>query len=206
MRAIVVVLAAFLCLSTPTLQASPPSSRYFVILYSLENWRNAAAFSHTFAAFYRVDSNYVVYRADISWLPQPQYMPGFRPLRMPAFGSFPGENLSVEETIRRGLFAERTVRSFGPFESSAALFELAVAREAQLQSGAVEYHGLDYFTRPNAVNCVHAVSDIVGIFHTGLRRGPTASYGVAEHFLERGYLFDLTPRTEWLAFLEQAPR
>ncbi len=182
--------------------SAPAATHYFVELYSYENWRNAAAFSHTFGAFYRVEENGQVTRADISWIPQDGYMRGLRPLRMPAFGDVPGQNLSLEETFARAHAAGRTVKKFGPYQSRPELFDLAMAQVRALESGTITYRGLDMATRPYSVNCVHAVSNIVGSFYTGLRRGPQASAGVIEHYTAHGMIVDPRVRTDWTPVLE----
>lgn len=197
-----VVMAALALLQGGRVSAEP-GDRYFVDLYSYENWRNAAAFSHTFAAFYRFEAKTgQITRVNISWIPQDGYMRGLRPLRMPAFGDVPGQNLSIEDTLNRAYAAGRLVQRFGPYESRPELFNRAMAQVQNLHSGAVSYRGLDMATRPYSVNCVHAVTSMVGEFYTGLSRGPGASAGVVQFFAQHGMLTDMRVQADWVPFLD----
>lgn len=199
-RSLLVLFFAFGVLGTSA-RAGLDRDAYFVEVYGYENWRNAAAFSHTFASFYKVEPSGQITRVDISWIPRDDHMRGLRPLRMPAFGDHPGQNLALEDTLGRAAAAGRRVTRFGPFASSQELFDRAVTQVTLLRSGAVTYRGLDRRTRPVSMNCVHAVTSMIGEFYTGLSRGPDASWGVAEFFHRSGFLPSLEAREDWFPFL-----
>ncbi len=178
--------------------ASDNSPAYFAEIYGYRSALNTAAMSHTFASFYKVESDGKITRADIGWIPQDAYMHGWRDLKMPAFGDYPGQNLSLEDTLSRASVARpaRTVTRFGPYDSTETLFLKAEEQIARLRSGSITYRGLDMNTRPYSVNCVHAVTSMVGEFLTGLRRGPAASAGVAEFFYQTRMLKSLNVNSQ----------
>ena len=179
-------------------------ARYFVKMYGFENWRNAAAYSHTYGSFFRVGADQSVVRVDISWIPQDPYMPPPGDLRMPAFGDYPGQNVSIPTTNARasGAFPARSISVFGPYEIAPQLFYAELAQSRRLFSGQVTYRGLDMQSRPESVNCVHAVAMACGDFRTGIfLRGPSASSALVEFCAEAG-LVNMVPQPEWSSYLD----
>ena len=77
---------------------------------------------------------------------------------------------------------------FGPFETSPALFDQAKQQRRRLNEGSIDYKMLDRRTRPSGVNCIHAVTDVVGFTNTGALRGAEASAFVIEYFRHAGAL------------------
>lgn len=186
-----VLLACVCCLGIiPALQAE---ERYYVVLFASQNSSNQARMSHTFAAFLKIDReedprNRVHWEtaqsATISWLPASG---SFRLLQRPVAG----RNYTLQESLawaeERGLHT--TVR--GPFEIGKDVYDRAVKQKQRLESGAVAYKALDRRFRPGAaVNCIHAVSDILPgpLLMTGGARGDQATAMVANHY--RPYLVD----------------
>ncbi len=133
-------------------------------------------------------------------------MRGIRPYRMPGFGDWPGQNLILEQSLAAAQSAKRQVVKFGPYEAKAELFHTEYEQMKSLQSGAITYRGIDLFSKPYSVNCVHAVTVRLGDFKTGIAlRGPTASQAIAEFMNEKGFLVNLNLRRDWDAVLHQQP-
>lgn len=200
---------ALLALAAPNPAAAQDGAQYFMIMYGYQNWRNAAAYSHTYASFFRVDAGGDVARVDISWIPQDAYLPGPGDLRMPALGDWPGQNMSIPATNARAAqaFPAREVSMFGAFPIRPELFYAQLAQSRRLFSGAVTYRGLDMNSRPYSVNCVHAVADACGDFRTGISlRGPTASWALAQYCAARGLVTSLEARRDWATYLVQQSR
>ena len=188
-----------------SLAEAAPTTHYFVKMYGFANWRNAAAYSHTYGSFFRVTEQGDAVRVDISWIPQDEFMSGPGDMRMPAFGDFPGQNMSVVATNARAssAFPARTISAFGPYEISADLFYRELAQSRRLFSGAITYRGLDMSTAPSSVNCVHAISRACGDFRTGiLLRGPSASWGLVQYCADEGLLSLQEVDSEWSSRLD----
>jgi hypothetical protein len=166
------------------IRPSGSAPRYFAEFYSYDSSGNSIRGSHTFARFYRVENGRVVDASEISWLPKWGYFG--RGYRMPMGGSVPGRNYSVQETL---VIARRTgakVRFHGRFETSPDLFLSAQQQKAKLESGSIRYRLVDNFSYPQATNCIHAVTGVVGYLNTGTKHGQTATKAVVESFLETG--------------------
>jgi hypothetical protein len=79
-----------------------------------------------------------------------------QPLRL---RSVEGKNYSLEETFAKMAQDNGQVSVWGPFETDAARYELAVQQAALLGSGAVRFRSVDSFRGNRAVqNCVHAIT------------------------------------------------
>ena len=76
------------------------------------------------------------------------------------------------------------VSRWGPYRIEKELYDRALTQEERLRSGRVLYKAVDRNYRPQASNCIHAVSDIDtdnGLFHVGREWGDAASRDVANH-------------------------
>lgn len=159
---------------------------YYVILWGYQDGVNSVHGSHTFATYVKARGTAIVDKADISWLPDPNFLTRFenRRERFPLIRSVPGMNLTTEATIadatRRGL----TIGRFGPYKSTKEVFERAKF-DSQNWNGQ-KWKMLDNLTRPSAENCIHKVSDIVGPLRTGTLRGIPATDAVREHYIRNG--------------------
>lgn len=163
----------------------------YVILWSYQDWRNAPVRSHTFASFIRTDGDRVSSQVDISWLPAPGY---FRNgLEMPPLRIVPGQNYSLSQTLGFAAGLNQPVRRFGPYAISPELFAAAVRQSESLASGRVAYKMLDGGSRPGAINCIHAVTDIAGYTDTGLARGAAASQAALHHLFRSGHARSQVP-------------
>src|SRR5262249_52091114 len=92
------------------------------------------------------------------------------------------------------------VTAFGPYQIKKDLYDGALAQIDRLNSGKVAYKALDKKFRPGeaAVNCFHAISDIVGgpLLDTGTAFGQKATVMVRNH-LAAGIMND-RGRQPWL--------
>jgi hypothetical protein len=176
---------------------------YQVILFASQDPANKTQLSHTFATFVRttVDENgkQKIEQKTISWLPA-DYM---KTLTLKPTWSVEGRNYTLGETFRAiKALNEKLAKSenptkvdwkaYGPHQITKENFEKALSRIKALESGSINYHMIDLKTRGRekgeAVNCIHAVSDILPGLNTGVKRGRDATEMVRDYFIEQGYL------------------
>jgi hypothetical protein len=168
--------------------AAAAADRAYVISWAYGSLLNRPVKSHTFATFFLIRDGQPVDKVDISWMPAPGYFAGFSDRDMPPFKEVPGHNYTLHETLMIATEQGRKLSRFGPYESRLELFELAQRMATRLASGQVEYKMLDPGFRPDAVNCIHAVTDIGGYVDTGMKYGDRASRSVIDHFARQGLL------------------
>lgn len=164
------------------------SLKAYVITFSYQNAFNRPNKSHTAATFFLVEADRVVDQVDISWLPQSNYFVGRSGAEVPTLRQVPGANYALAQSFD---FAERlgeALLRFGPYETTLSLFDRAKAQRRRLNSGAIDYKMLDRGSRPQGLNCIHAVTDVAGFTSTGVLRGADASAFVIDHFARAGYL------------------
>jgi hypothetical protein len=170
-----------LTLSAPSVAAEPRESFYMVVFAS-QGPDGGAETSHTFATFVRAATHGdTVDEFDahtISWGPATlvTVLGNRRPER--------GANLDLAGSFRWAEALGARVRMWGPYAIRRELYEMALAQEARLQSGAVLYKAIDIRYRPDASNCIHAVADVdttTGPLHVGRVWGEAASARVVEH-------------------------
>jgi hypothetical protein len=73
---------------------------------------------------------------------------------------------------------------WGPYRIGKELYDRALTQEERLRSGRVQYKAIDRNYRPQASNCIHALSDIDtdnGFLHVGPEWGEAASRDVANY-------------------------
>jgi hypothetical protein len=182
-------MARLMCLATMLAATLAPAwawagDRYFLVVYATETSPNRTRTSHTFATFVRkttVDGSPSVWESHtISWLPQTLVI---RPL---ALRPEAGINLGLHESIAWARQYCASLSIWGPYEITPCLYERALARAAELESGCIRYVIYDHPRKPNvAVDCIHALAGAQrddGLLTTGLRRGSEASYRVLLHF------------------------
>lgn len=90
----------------------------------------------------------------ISWLPATGNIQQFRRPE-------PGRNFGLAETLRWAEGQSARVTLWGPYEVDPELLVYAQRQIVVLESGRIDYRMLDSLTRPRAVNCIHAVSDML---------------------------------------------
>jgi hypothetical protein len=135
--------------------------RYFLFAFGYQDRRNLARNSHTFASFVRVtgpaegDRTWI----HISWLPLT--FDRTHTIRVLG-GSEPGRNWSLAQTLGFAATDRRDVAGWGPIETTHTLYQLVDTRQTNLGGGQIRYIVDDHASRPGAVNCQHAVSDVGG--------------------------------------------
>lgn len=89
-----------------------------------------------------------------------------------------GRNYSHEETMSFAVQQGLMVRCWGPCEIDGCVFISACRQFHHLNSGQVGYQLFEpinrlaaYYSDGGALHCSHAVTDIVGLVHTGTTRG-----------------------------------
>jgi len=167
--------------------------RTFAILFAYSGAQNKPKLSHTFATFVRTSGEpgrlRVTDHCTISWLPQS----GIISLARPAEA---GTNLSLQDTLDLAEKQGLAMSYIGPFEVRDELFEKAAAQAARLERGELKYKAFDHYSRSEAKNCIHAVSDLcdeLGRLSTGTTHGLPATRLVARAF-EPYYLGTEMPR------------
>jgi len=180
---------------------APARSAYYMIVFASQSESNEPRSSHTFATFVKArgkhesEEDFRIEEAHtISWMPSTLDVVILR-LRPEA-----GANLDLQATLRWADSVGARVYAWGPYQIQEELYERALAQEARLNSGAVQYKAVDDRFRPGpASNCIHAVSDIAGddgLLHVGRQWGQAASGVVVEHF--RRWLIDPERSHPWV--------
>lgn len=148
-----------------------PLDEHYVVVFSVEP--NVLAVlrpdeSHVFAAWVRVRDGKIVEQVDVSWCPEgPPDILG-RPQ--------PGKNKTVSQSLKESKGWDLVYRVL---RTDRSMFE-AAKRHVQTLT---QYVALDAAHRPEAVNCIHAVSDVGGHLKTGLSRGHGAAAEIARFFI-----------------------
>lgn len=179
-----------LALFVSTAQASP---RHYVYLFSLDDGQQTPTDNHTWATFLRVNDNGTIESNTINWLPIS------RIIRTLAMGPERGRNFPLAVAFDWAVQRNHPLSSWGPYETNAELYRLALIQKRLLESGDVWYRVLDSQNRifklldppavptPRAMMCIHAVSDVVqsvdqrGFLLTGATSGNAATERVAWH-------------------------
>jgi hypothetical protein len=192
---VVATLASLAALPIP----DSAGERYYVVLFAFQSEPNLPRFAHTFATFVKATGAgpdprcYSVQTHTISWCP------ASREIRVARFCPERGANLDLPATLAWARSLGSWVTRWGPFEVHKELYDRAVAQEARLRSGAVQYKVLDCGLRPSeASNCIHAVSDLAGgaLLDTGAAYGEEASCLVAHHL--RRWMINPHLTHEWV--------
>jgi hypothetical protein len=180
--------------------------RYYVLIFGSESTPRLPRYTHTWATFVKAsgeDPDASKFRIDevftISWLPANLEV---RALRLRAEE---GVNLDLDTTLFYILPRQR-VSQWGPFQISQQLYERAVARKAELESGAVKYKASDPNFGPRVPyisNCIHGITDLDPDFgrfyYLELRRfGEAASHWAAHQFVFRGRRINLEENLDWI--------
>ena len=155
---------------------------YYMVVFDADG--GAARSSHCFATFVKATGKGSKEEDDqlephtISWMPTSLEIAVLR--RTPE----PGVNLDLSATLRWARSVGARVSRWGPYRIEKELYDRALTQEERLRSGRVLYKAVDRNYRPQASNCIHAVSDIDtdnGLFHVGREWGEAASRDVANH-------------------------
>lgn len=176
------IIALFVLSLAVSQGARAEETEYKAEFFSYDGPLRTGASSHTFARFTKLEAGKVTETVDISWLPEPGNFR--RGNRMPLLRTVPGHNYTVEETMR--IAGGKPVLTHGSYFTTADIFQGAVLRKAELESGRIAYKMLDNRSGDNAINCIHAVTGVLGRLNTGLLRGETATNEVVSFFLSSG--------------------
>ena len=171
--------------------------KYYAVIFGVQDGPNRFREAHSFATFVRARRQpvQILEQATISWLPAS----GTVDLRNRAEK---GTNHSLEKSLELVTSAQ-SIAQWGPFEIKKELFERAKKQEQFLSSGGTLYKAVDFSTRPAgvAVNCEHAISDIVrnpgdSFVRTGTARGHWGSFLVAGHL--KDWMIEPNVVHDWL--------
>ena len=171
--------------------------KYYTVIFGVQDGPNRFREAHSFATFVRVQRPPVriLDQATISWLPAS----GVVNLRNRAER---GTNHSLKRSLEL-VTSTQTIAQWGPFETTEDLFQRAKRQAQLLESGGLLYKAVDFTTRTVgvAVNCEHAISDIVRnsgdpLVRTGTARGHWGSFLVANHL--RNSMIEPTVVHDWL--------
>jgi hypothetical protein len=180
--------------------------RYYVLIFSSQSTPRLPRYTHTWATFVKAcgegpdSSKYHISEVfTISWLAADLEI---RSLRLRAE---PGVNLDLETTLAYVLERER-VSEWGPYQISQRLYERALGRKAELESGAVKYKAIDPNRGPrvhSVSDCIHGVTDIDPdydrSYYREVRRfGEAAGHWVAYQLVTRGRFVNLGEDLDWI--------
>ena len=151
------VAAALLTAPAAPAPAVAAESRYYFILFGGQSIPFKPRTAHTWATFVKAtpaaDGTVCLESVTISWLPAEGPV---RPLKLRATE---GKNHSLEETFAIAAGNNARVSMWGPFETDATRYALAVQQAGTLNSGAVRFRSLDSLGRNRSVaHCVHALT------------------------------------------------
>ena len=152
----------FASLTVAALLAAPAApveaeSRYYFVLFGGQSVPFKPRTAHTWATFVKAtpaaDGTVSLEPVTISWLPAEGPVQPWR------VRSVEGKNHSLEETFAIAAGNNARVSMWGPFETDANRYALAVQQAAALDGGAVRFRSLDSLGRSRSVqHCVHAVT------------------------------------------------
>jgi len=161
------------------------NERYYMIVFGSQAEPNLPRFSHTFAAFAKVNSDGKDAKKDkieistISWLPATL---NIMPLRLKPEE---GKNFGLAETLKCTKSTNAQTTAWGPFPIKKELYDMVQTRIKLLNSGKISYIVLDgRFRGMAATNCIHALSDVdvtQSLLDTGTAHGEAASELVFQH-------------------------
>lgn len=196
-----------ICLLGALLVAAPGSRyEYYALIFSYDDpITQSVQSAHTFATFVKVEApRKVVELQTISWYPRSGTI---RLLATPEAGV----NRSLAETLQIARKHRLQTVLWGPYEIKQDLYVRAIERVRQLEQNQLQYRVLasNAYGAGDAVNCIHAVSDLCGSVHFAAAYGQNAGRQVALHctrflvqsfqthdWLTRAVLHDCYPRGE----------
>lgn len=192
--------ASVLSVSAADPVAAPAEPRYYFILFGGQSIPFKPNTSHTFATFVKAtptaDGAVSLEPLTISWLPAEGPV---QPLRL---RSVPGKNWSLEETFAITARNNARISMWGPFETDATRYALAVAQTNTLNSGAVRFRSVDSLGRNRSVvHCVHALTfadpNLQSLRQPVLKVGEPGTSKLAVKYADSG-AFAGTATHDWL--------
>jgi hypothetical protein len=171
-----------------------------IFSYQHHDGHNPPAESHSFGTFVKATGDgqqperFQVDSFTVSWLPQGGDVSMFR---LPEAG----RNYDLQSTLAVARQHGLEVSMWGPYQIAPDLYQRAVKRVMELESGRVRYKALDTgFPAARVSNCIHALSDIS--FNKKRLRlgspswGDPASYFITQSF--RPWIIDENRTHDWL--------
>jgi hypothetical protein len=175
-----------------------PREAYYMMVFDADGGEPRS--SHTFATFIKATGKGSKEEDDqleahtISWMPGSLEIAVLR--RTPE----PGVNLDLSATLGWARSVRARVSMWGPYRIAKELYDRVLTQEERLRSGRVLYKAIDRNYRPQASNCIHALSDIDidnGFLHVGPEWGEAATRDVANHL--RRWLNDPEKTYPWVS-------
>jgi hypothetical protein len=194
---VVPALVVAACITVP----ARADESYYMMVYAAQRSPKDARYTHTFATFVRATGNESdnatreIEQHTISWIAASKevVLARVRPET--------GVNLDLRDSLRLAAALEERVTMWGPFEIRKPLYDRALKRIEQLESGRMQYKAIDFRFRPeSAINCIHAVTDLdadKGLLDTGGACGEEAGRIVMEHL--RRWIIAPDTTHDWLA-------
>jgi hypothetical protein len=164
--------------------ASSRLHAHFMVVLAFQRTLNLPQYSHSFAAFVKaLDQNRLLnFGTEIHTI---SWMPATLDITVLTTEAEPGINLDLPATLELARRFESSIKTWGAYRIQQELYDRAVAQEARLMRGEIQYKVLDGDLRPHtASNCIHVISDLDttdGLLNTGLARGNSASQMVVDH-------------------------
>jgi hypothetical protein len=200
-RVLLLSLAVSALLLAP--RAVQAGERYYLIIFASQSHPKIPRLSHTFATIVRVTNappgclNPSIEAYTISWLPQTMKV---RPWRL---HDEPGENFSLEKTVRWSYENHMQVSEWGPYEIEEDFFIRVYREYARIESGEFRYKAIDPRQRGAwTTDCIHAVSDIDGQHgrdeYPPVRSGDAVTRKFVRVLRDRGWLIEPPDSMCWL--------
>lgn len=164
------------------------AAHYYMAVFGYEGVGRIPSTTHSFVTFFQSDDTpqrNIIAEHTISWMPRDLAFSIFSPVE-------PGVNLDHRASMQLAASRGYPVVTFGPYEIKQELYDRSVQQfyklEAAEQTGSIQYKLIDKNTRLGiwngqwgaAINCVHAISDMIGYIQTGDLRGVEASQTITQ--------------------------
>jgi hypothetical protein len=188
------LLLGLLCLTGMNVAAKESGpSRHYLYLFSFDDGEMSPDRTHTWGTFVEV-SGADVRHVTLSWLPRSGKIKAL------VLGPERGVNHSLDSSFTLGVKGGWSLGQWGPYEITPEFFAAAEKQKARLEAGEFWYRVLDTSNRifkvlapetvpsPQALTCLHALSDIVlgsdvrGFLLTGRSAGFEGTAKAAWHF------------------------
>ena len=163
-----------------------PQPEYHVVVFAYESKLGGLkpAQTHVFASWTKSIDKKVVENIDINWGPKDDVG---RVTNQIVEGDVKSIKVSIE------VFKDKKYKIW-TLKTNEQFFEDAKKQQQKLKNA--KYKALDKKTRPEAINCIHACSDVCGYLETGLKSGISAGQSIVDFFLLNGKVS--TEKDSWV--------
>jgi hypothetical protein len=166
--------------------AARADEAYFVVIFGSQRpIISQPNHTHSFATFIRLTGDLCqpasaqLEAFTISWLPQTMEV------RVFAFRPECGANFDLPTTLNWACDDGQRISFWGPFQIDKCLYDRALWKFGQLNSGSVQYKAVDTgYNSAEVSNCIHAVADVV--------QGPRLRIGTPGWGQSASYFLTLT--------------